>query len=401
MVFALTLSATTGWTQAVSAQATRVPLAIELPDDASVGASLFREQGCSRCHSLGGGGAGLAPDLANLRLDGSVLDLAGTFWNHAPVMRERMQDRGLTRPDLTPSEMSTLIAWLGAYRHYNRAVREPPDPALGRRVFVTKGCAGCHERRGAAAPAGPDLTSYRGRSPVFFAEAMWNHLPEMASALEANGGAWPTFQDREMADLAAYLQVGLALAGPDSSRFEPGSPREGEALFAAKGCINCHTVAGRGGQDGLELAEPLVRVRSVAEIAGVMWNHSVDMRPEYERRNLSHPRFLGGEMADLLAYLYFVSYASVEGRPDRGGEVFVRRCSTCHALGRTSVGPDLLVAPDLDDAIGIVTAMWNHAATMEGHVGARRASWPALQRGETADLAAFVITRRAAAGTGR
>lgn len=384
-------------TERMSAQEDRVQLALEVPDDAAAGFELFRDRSCGRCHSLGRSGAGRAPDLANMRLEGSVLDLAGTLWNHAPVMRDRMRDSGFARPKLTTTQMSTLVAWLSAYRHYSRAVRQPPDPAAGRNVFVTKGCAGCHERRTASPPPGPDLSSYRGRPPVFFAEAMWNHLPQMTNVMEANGVAWPTFHGTEMNDLTAYLQVGLGLDEPDPSRFEPGSPEKGEALFAAKGCIVCHTIAGRGGQDGIELAEPRVRVLSVAEIAGIMWNHSVGMRPEYERRNLSHPLFLHGEMTDLLAYLYFVSYASVDGSPTRGGEVFVRRCSSCHSLGRAGVGPDLLAVPELDGAIGIVTAMWNHATSMETEATAHGARLPELVQGETADLAAFIITRRAAA----
>ena len=380
----------------VAAQTGAVRLSVEVPEDAEAGAALFRERSCARCHSYGGRGAGVAPDLANLNLEGSLLDLAGTFWNHAPLMRDKMQEMGVVRPELTKAEMSTLVAWLSAYRHYNRTVREPANPALGRNAFVTKRCAECHERRGDTPAPGPELSSFRGRAPVLFAEAMWNHSPEMASAMEARDLPWPTFDDREMTDLIAYLQVGLVLTAPNPIPVEPGDPKEGEVLFAAKGCIVCHTIAGQGGRGGPDLAESAVRVRTVAEIAGDMWNHSVGMRPEFDRRNQSHPLFLSGEMADLLAYLYFVSYSSVEGTPERGGELFVQKCSTCHTLGRNSVGPDLMSVPDLDDSIGIVTAMWNHATRMEAE-SELNAPWPQLALGDAADLAAFLITRRAAA----
>jgi mono/diheme cytochrome c family protein len=134
--------------------------------------------------------------------------------------------------------------------------------------------------------------------------------------------------------------------------------------------------------------------RSVPEIAGLMWNHSQAMNSEFARRGIARPTFAGQEMADLIAYLFFVNYANVRGTPFRGGQVFSKKCGSCHTLGRQSVGPDLLSAPGLDQPIGIIASMWNHATTMEQEAAKRLRTWPRLERGETADLAAFLISRR-------
>ena len=96
-------------------------------------------------------------------------------------------------------------------------------------------------------------------------------------------------------------------------------------------------------------------------------------------------------MADVIAYLYFVNYAHVNGMPDRGRRVFDRNCSACHAMGRKSIGPDLTTARDLDKPIDIIAAMWNHATGMEAQVRSRGLTWPRMAPGDTADLAAFLI----------
>jgi mono/diheme cytochrome c family protein len=102
-------------------------------------------------------------------------------------------------------------------------------------------------------------------------------------------------------------------------------------------------------------------------------------------------------MADVIAYLYFVNYANVRGTPFRGGQIFSAKCAACHTLGNSAIGPDLLTAKDLDQPIGIIASMWNHAAAMESQSSRRGRAWPRLERGETADLAAYLISRRAEA----
>ncbi len=382
----------------LSAQAAPIKdlaLSIELPDNPTAGARLFVEKGCVRCHTLADDQARVGPDLGRIHFNGTIMDLAGAFWNHSPVMREKMADLKIQPPHLTSREMTELVAFLTAYRYYLTEVGQPANPAAGRAVFAAKGCSRCHGANAWEKP-GPDLSRYRGRfSALFVAQAMWNHGGEMAAVMRGKGVAWPKFSGGEMGDLVAYLQSANEGATSDPVYFEPGSPRRGREVFAAKKCVGCHSIAGAGGHGGPDLARGREFVGSISTIAGMMWNHSQGMSAELARRGIARVTFSGQEMADVLAYLYFVNYANVRGIPDRGGEVFVKKCSTCHSIGGGArVGPDLASAPGLDEPIAIMAAMWDHAPTMDRELRTRRLAWPRLEPGEAADLAAFLLTRR-------
>ncbi len=379
-----------------SGQAGEVTLSIELPDNPTTGARLFVEKGCVRCHALAGNEAHVGPDLGRIHFRGTVMDLAGSFWNHSPVMREKMQDLKIQPPRLTSAEMTDLVAFLTAYRYYLTEVGQPADPAAGRAVFDAKGCAGCHGS-GAWNKAGPDLDRYRGRfSAILVAQAMWNHGGEMATVMRGQGVPWPKFAGREMGDLVAYLQAGDAGTPGDRVYFEPGSPRRGRELFTSKQCTKCHAIAGVGGKGGPDLgARSRDLIGSISTIAGLMWNHSRGMTAEFARRGLERVSFSGQEMADILAYLYFINYANVTGTPARGGTIFVEKCSACHSMsGGKRVGPDLATAPNLDEPIAIIAAMWEHAAMMDIEMRTRNLPWPRFELGDAADLTAFLLSRR-------
>jgi cytochrome c2 len=397
-VFLISVTARVSIARAQSAKP--VTLTVDLPDRPAVGATLFEEKSCARCHSIGGEGkGGVGPDLGRIVFFGDVLDLGGSFWNHAPVMRQKMAALKITSPTLTADQTANLIAYLTAFRYYDTQVREAGNPALGSMVFIKKGCAACHAPGPERKAEGPDLKKYRGRyAPIVFTQALWNHSPAMTKAMQGKGMPPPAFSGREMTDLAAYLQVGLAPGAPDPVVFEPGSPKRGRELFVSKACVTCHAIAGQGGTGGPDLGtRGRAMARSVPEIAGVMWNHSQQMTAAFARRDIARPTFSGQEMADVIAYLYFVNYANVRGTPFRGGQIFSAKCASCHTLGKSAIGPDLLTAKDLDQPIGIIASMWNHAAAMESQSSRRGRAWPRLERGETADLAAFLISRRAEA----
>ncbi len=375
---------------------TFVQLSVELPDNPMAGARLFASKSCGRCHALGGQTGQVGPDLGRIHFPGSILDLAGSFWNHAPVMREKMEDLKIQRPTLSSPEMADLIAFLTAYRYYITQVGTPGDPVAGRRVFAAKGCERCHGTRNDWSKPAPSLDQYRGRfSAIVLAQVMWNHGNEMAEAMRRRRVAWPQFAGREMGDLLAFLQAGNGGGGLDRVYFEPGSPRRGRELFVVKRCETCHAIGGQGGRVGPDLANTPELTGSMATVAGLMWNHSLGMSTEFRRRGVPRVSFSGQEMADVIAYLYFVSYATVRGDPARGAELFVANCSTCHSIGGgKTVGPDLGAVPALDDPIAMIAAMWNHAPRMEQEFRRRGLAWPQLRAGDTADLAAFLLARR-------
>lgn len=398
----LTFIAAAACTTALAGAAdTTVPLSIELPDNPTAGARVFVEKNCVRCHGLGSTEGRIGPDLGRIHFRGTVLDLAGVFWNHAPVMREKMADLKIVQPHLDPHEMADLVAFLTAYRYYLTEVGQSGSPVAGRAVFEGKGCPACHATSGATTfdKPGPRLDRYRGQySAILLAQVMWNHSPEMATVMRGRGLPWPRLTGREMGDLLAYLQAGNTSNSRERVYFEPGSPRRGKDLFASKRCIGCHAIAGVGGKSGPDLGtRPQDLVGSVSTIAALMWNHSQAMNSEFSRRGVPRVTFSGGEMADIIAYLYFVNYANVRAHPDRGGVLFVDKCSPCHNLGGgRRVGPDLQTAPGLNDPVAIMSAMWNHASGMEQELRKHGLAWPRLEPGDAADLTAFLMTRRTA-----
>src|SRR4029077_1275406 len=254
---ALALAAAVALVGALAAAADNtVPLSIELPDNPTAGARVFVEKNCVRCHGLGAGEGRIGPDLGRIHFPGTVLDLAGVFWNHAPVMHEKMQDLKIVTPHLDPREMADLVAFLTAYRYYLTEVGQSVSPAAGRAVFDAKGCPQCHATSGATTfdKPGPRLDRYKGQySAILLAQVMWNHSPEMASVMRGRGVPFPRLTGKEMGDLLAYLQAGNVSGSRERVYFEPGSPRRGRDVFAAKRCVGCHSIAGVGGKGGPDL----------------------------------------------------------------------------------------------------------------------------------------------------
>jgi cytochrome c2 len=376
-----------------------VRLSVELPDNPTVGARLFAEKQCVKCHALGASQAGIGPDLGRIHFTGTVLDVAGAFWNHALVMREKMHDLKIQPPLLTSGEMADIVAFVTAYRYYLTELGDPGDPALGQEVFKAKSCIRCHGAASDWGKPGPSLERYRGQfSAIAMAQVMWNHGPEMAQVMRARGVTWPKFAGREMGDLLAYLQAGNEGVATERVYFEPGSPRRGRDLFQTKRCIACHAIAGEGGHVGPDLGtRGREMVGSISSMAGLMWNHSQVMTAELARQAVPRATFSGQEMADIIAYLYFVNYATVYGAPDRGERIFREKCSACHTTsGARLIGANLATVPGIDEPLAVITAMWNHAEQMGGELNQRGRAWPQFLPGEAADLTAFLLSKRGA-----
>jgi cytochrome c2 len=201
----------------------------------------------------------------------------------------------------------------------------------------------------------------------------------------------------ERCALLAFLRTGAA-AKAEKVYLEPGNPRRGAEAFQAKGCARCHAIRGKGGRVGPDPGRRRAALlRSVASVAGQLWNHGLPMWAELGRAGLSQPEFSGQEMADVIAYLYFVNYLDAPGEPERGREIFSRKqCQSCHGVpGRGgNIGPDLARTSQLSDPIALVAAMWNHAPQMEEALRRVQLAWPRLERGEAADLGSYLTGAR-------
>lgn len=354
------------------------------------GWDVFTSKGCGKCHALRGVGGGVGPDLARVQPGTTFFDIGAAMWNHLPRMGAKMREVGIDRPRLTPLEASNLIAFIFTAQYWD----ETGVPSVGARLFAEKACAECHTVGGKGAAGGRPLDHLKGtNSPVLVAAAMWNHGPQMAERMKAQGIERPILNGRQLADLVAYIVSAARSEGVQTTQVVPGTPARGEQLFGEKHCATCHAVKGKGGKVGPALGEAAHHV-SLTEFAEKMWNHGPKMWAAMQQRGIAVPQLSGQEMADVVAYLYTSRYFDgTAGNPDRGATLVQNvGCLGCHAVrGKGGkVGGDFATSAVVGSPASLVAGMWNHSRYMEAAAEKRQVAWPTLNGGQLADISAYL-----------
>jgi mono/diheme cytochrome c family protein len=173
-----------------------------LPGRAIQGRILFAQKHCIECHSVGGQGGKVGPDLAERGLHRSLSQFTAAMWNKAPAMTEAMKARAVPVPQLRPEEMADIVAYLYSVGYFARA----GDPKNGAAVATSKGCLGCHGLHGERGKTAGDLARVKGLdSPAAVLAALWNHAVVKDPRPERERKPWPELGPAEMADLAAFL----------------------------------------------------------------------------------------------------------------------------------------------------------------------------------------------------
>jgi cytochrome c len=167
------------------------------PGDPQSGQKLFTQKDCIQCHRAGG-----ELDFTKKKdFPRTLAQLAGAMWNHSHEMWKRMEEKGIHRPSLSSQEMADIVAYLFSTRYFD----EPGDPQRGKTVFVKKQCNLCHSKGAKTL----DLSRLRGQiSPIFMAQTMWNHGPEMLDEMRKAKASWQKIDGKEMVDLMEYLNRG-------------------------------------------------------------------------------------------------------------------------------------------------------------------------------------------------
>ncbi len=200
--------------------------------------------------------------------------------------------------------------------------------------------------------------------------------------------------------LLATIVLAALVAAPTPIRAEhdslsvllPGDPLQGSRLFADKGCVGCHSVHGVGGTAGPDLGRETMN-RPLLDIAAVMWNHAPGMERVFQERRVVRPTFVPGEMASLLAFLYYLGSLDPPGDVDRGATVFRDKgCERCHAVGGHGghVGPALDRYSRYASALYLTTALWSHGRAMAAAMDAHHVPRPTFQGNDIQDLLAYV-----------
>ena len=231
----------------------------------------------------------------------------------------------------------------------------------GEQLFQTQQCVRCHSVNGKGGTFAPDLSRRidRNYSPTVMASLMWNHAPEMWSAMKRENLAPPKLAPEQAADLFAYFV---------STRYfeQPGDAGRGKQIFASKRCADCHgiTEAKAGGGPAVakweSLADPLV-------LAQQMWNHGGAMKDAAAKKGVTRPTLTAQELTDVLVYLQNLPEtrklaANFSFPPsDSGAQLFQSKgCAGCHT-GKLALESRLRN----QTLTGIAAAMWNHQPAMK------------------------------------
>jgi mono/diheme cytochrome c family protein len=99
-----------------------------------------------------------------------------------------------------------------------------------------------------------------------------------------------------------------------------GNATRGAQLFDSKGCSDCHSFNGQGGNDAPPLDGMMghLSASEVASMSGDIWNHLPQMIHHFEEEGIAVPTFSGNEMADLIAYLHGGAPAGMSTNPSGG-----------------------------------------------------------------------------------
>lgn len=350
--------------------------AYPLPGDFKEGWRVFIQKKCNGCHAIWGEGGKGGPDLGALpQAYTSQAQLAALMWNHGPEMWGRMVARKIPSERITTKEMADLFAFL----YFIRYMDEPGDPQKGR-ALMERACGKCHTSKEGAKS---DLSRWgMYANPILWAQMMWNHSGQMEKEMKAKGIPHFEFEGNEMVDLIAYIRS--LSPGSEKVYLSPGGPGSGERLFTQKGCIQCHVP-----RSEYDLSGKKDFPKTLAQLAGMMWNHSEEMRKGMERRGISFPTLSAQEMADLVAYLFSTRYFDEAGNPERGKAVFIKKqCNLCHVKGAKT--GDLSRFKSQISPIFMAQVMWNHGPEMLERMRKARISWQKMDGKEMVDLMEYL-----------
>jgi mono/diheme cytochrome c family protein len=207
-----------------------------------------------------------------------------------------------------------------------------PELARGEQVFEQSGCRGCHKLDGVGGIIGPELDKVGARrSPD------WLRKHFLSPASVTPGSAMPPqkFSEADLEAITLFMlsQTGESVPGYYGSMKVIPSTSEGRRLFQEKGCIGCHSIAGKGGTIGPALDD--VGMRRTPE-----WIIQHFRNPQTVSPGTVMPRF-GFTEAEARALTEFLlhlrdqkvalSLPTLMSPVERGREVYRKYgCAGCH-----------------------------------------------------------------------
>lgn len=233
------------------------------------------------------------------------------------------------------------------------------DARRGEQLFESQQCIQCHSIKGHGGTLAPDLTKRvdRAFTPAVMASLMWNHAPDMWSAMKKQGIQKASMTPESAADLFAYFV---------SARYfeKPGDAGRGKQVFTSHHCVECHGITTSNSSG----APPVSKWESLGDpviLAQQMWNHGPKMREAFAQKKLKFAPITAQELTDLLVYLQNQPEtkgleANFQFPPTAGGEALVKAkgCLDCHADRWAKDFHNQTLTE-------IAAAMWNHQPSMK------------------------------------
>lgn len=275
--------------------------------------------------------------------------------------------------------------------HAQSIKKLPDDPLSGRIVFEKKQCVRCHTIGGVFGEGVRDLAREGiGKSFGSLTARIWNHFPAMDIEFIKEGITWPEFTEKELVELTAFIYF-IPYLG------DTGDLDNGKAVFASKGCFNCHQVGGKGGAIGPRL-DKLKKHVSPLYLAVSMWNHMPQMDKVWKERGIKKPVLNGKDINDLASYIKDASrgvnhemmYLS-PGNPNSGEKLFSdKKCFVCHSVhGKDKGKSKSIESMDLKISVtAIASRMWRYHPV--DIIEAKGVEWPVLSGQEMADLFSYI-----------
>jgi mono/diheme cytochrome c family protein len=193
--------------------------------------------------------------------------------------------------------------------------------------------------------------------------------------------------------MSRIIVMGFALAvGAQAARMPADSAR-GERLFTSLACVQCHSVNGKGGSVAPDLGKLTDRNFNPSTLASTMWNHAPAMWASMRTLGISLPDLNEQGAADLFAYFYTARFFERPADAGRGKRAFTEKhCAECHGVTHSIIpeAKPILEWTSAGNPIDLVTAMWNHAATMRQEFSKRKIAWPELTSQDLADILIYV-----------
>jgi len=256
----------------------------EKPGDAARGKRAFEHDGCAGCHGLTSSPNPAAKPVNQWAGLADPIALLDAMWNHRAAMQAAAASKGTALPEISAQDLTDMLVYLRnqpGTRGETGSLRIE-STAAGDAVFQSAGCVKCHPSVDALA------ARVQGQTLTEIAAQMWNHAPLMAAA----GAPAVALDPGQMRALISSFWA---------SKFfvDSGHASAGGRVFATKNCTVCHNDSSSGAPH----LPSAGRQFSGAAMVSVLWEHGPRMLDLMKSKGLAWPRFDGGQMADLIAFL--------------------------------------------------------------------------------------------------